>query len=275
LAELRAMIDRNIPISMEKQCEILKIHRSGLYYSPAPESGENLQIMRLMDEQYLRTPFYGIRRLTHWLREKGYKINRKRVKRLMELMGWQTLYRKPNTSWKNSTNPVYPYLLKNLSITRANQVWGIDITYIPMRKGFLYLCAIIDLHTRYVINWSINNTMSAAWVRDVVEEAIKINGRPEIINSDQGSQFTSFEYLNLLERNEIAISMDGKGRAIDNIFIERLWKSVKYECVYLNVFEDGVQLYEGIKNYFHFYNHERLHQSLGYKTPAAVYKSAA
>ena len=269
------MIERNIKISLERQCEILNIHRSGLYYSPAPESEENLQILRMMDEQYLRTPFYGIRRLTEWLREKGFKINRKRVKRLMELMGWQTLYRKPNTSWKNTRNPIFPYLLKNLTINRSNQVWGIDITYIPMRKGFLYLCAIIDLHTRYVINWSINNTMSAAWVRDVVDEAIKVNGKPEIMNSDQGSQFTSFEYLNLLETNGIAISMDGKGRAIDNIFIERLWKSVKYECVYLNVFEDGVQLYQGIKNYFQFYNHERLHQSLGYKTPAAVYKSAA
>jgi putative transposase len=269
------MVERNIEISIQRQCDLLCIHRSGLYYTPLPESEENLIILRLMDEQYLRTPFYGIRRLTAWLREKGYTINRKRVKRLMELMGWQTLYRKPNTSWKNTANPIFPYLLKNITISRANQVWGIDITYIPMRRGFLYLCAIIDLHTRFVVNWSISNTMSASWCRDVVREAITLNGKPEIINSDQGSQFTSFEYINLLEENEIAISMDGKGRAIDNIFIERLWKSVKYECVYLNVFEDGVQLYDGIKNYFQFYNYERLHQSLGYKAPATFYKTAA
>jgi putative transposase len=269
------MIQRNIGISLQRQCEILNIHRSGLYYTPSAESDENLRILRMMDEQYLRTPFYGIRRMREWLKEKGFSINRKRVKRLMTVMDWQTLYRKPNTSWKNIKHPIYPYLLKNLTINRANQVWGIDITYIPMRRGFLYLCAIIDLHTRYVINWSINNTMSAAWCRDIVQEAINIHGKPEIINSDQGSQFTSFEYIHLLQENEITISMDGKGRAIDNIFIERLWKSVKYECVYLNVFEDGVQLYEGIRNYFQFYNHERLHQSLGYKTPAAFYKSAA
>lgn len=268
------MIERGIEISLQRQCELLSIHRSGLYYLPAPESEENLAIMRWMDEQYFDTPFYGQRRLRSELQKKGYVIAKTRVKRLMDLMGWQTLYRKKNTSKRNKQHPVYPYLLRELQITRANQVWAIDITYVPMRRGFLYLCAVIDLHTRYVVNWSLCNSMSAAWVRQVVEEAIGEHGQPEIINSDQGSQFTSQEYTRLLLHREkpIAISMDGKGRCIDNIFIERLWKSVKYEDVYLKAYEDGVQLYAGLKKYFHFYNYKRGHQSHDYKTPAELYK---
>lgn len=269
------MIQRDINIGISRQCELLGIHRSGLYYAPVAESDQNLELMRLMDEQYLNTPFYGIRRLSKWLGKKGFNVNHKRVKRLMRLMGWQTLYRKPNTSWKNSEHKVYPYLLKGLKIDHGNQVWGIDITYVPMRRGFMYLCAIIDLHTRYVVNWSISNTMTAQWCCQLVEEAIRINGKPEIINTDQGSQFTSQEFTELLKDNEILISMDGKGRAIDNIFIERLWKSVKYECVYLHAFEDGVQLYEGLDKYFTFYNTERLHQSLNYETPESFYKKVA
>jgi len=271
------MINRGLDISVSRQCELLQIHRSGLYYTPVAESEENLHLMRLLDEQYLNTPFYGIRRLTKLLNKKGYPVNHKRVKRLMKLMGWQTIYRKPNTSWKNKEHKIYPYLLKDLKIDHRNQVWGIDITYIPMRRGYMYLCAIIDLHTRYVVNWSISNTMTAEWCCQVVEEAVRMNGKPEIINSDQGSQFTSLDYTELLQSSEmnIKISMDGKGRAIDNIFIERLWKSVKYECVYLNVFEDGVQLYEGLQKYFNFYNTERLHQSLNYQTPEFFYKEAA
>ena len=268
------MVIKEIDISMNRQCELLSIHRSGLYYTPQPESAENLLIMRMMDEQYFKTPFYGKPKLTKWLHAKGFKINHKRVKRLMRLMDWQTLYRKPNTSWKNKEHKVYPYLLKDLTVTHSNQVWAIDITYVPMKKGFLYLCAIIDLHTRYVVNWSLSNTMTATWCRSVVEEAITLYGKPQIINSDQGSQFTSEEYTSLFD-DEMRISMDGKGRAIDNIFIERLWKSVKYENVYLYAYEDGVQLYEGLKNYFDFYNNERMHQSLDYKTPASVYKLAA
>jgi len=170
---------------------------------------------------------------------------------------------------------VYPYLLKGLQIDHKNHVWGIDITYVPMRRGFMYLCAIIDLHTRFVVNWGISNTMSAQWCCNLVEEAIGVHGKPEIINSDQGSQFTSEEYIEMLHRKEIQISMDGKGRAIDNIFIERLWKSVKYECIYLHAFEDGVKLYEGLEIYFNFYNTERLHQSLDYETPESIYKKAA
>jgi putative transposase len=271
------MIDKGINISQCRQCELLRIHRSGLYYAPVPESEQNLHLMRLIDEQYYKTPFYGIRRLTAWLRQLGHKVNRKRIKRLMELIGWRTIYRKRNTSKKDKQNPVYPYLLKDLVIDHPNQVWATDITYVPMRRGFMYLCAIIDVHTRFVVNWGISNTMTSAWCRQIVEEAIETYGQPEIINSDQGSQFSGFEYTSLMteRENPIAISMDSKGRAIDNIFIERLWKSVKYECVYLNAFEDGVQLYEGLQNYFQFYNTERLHQSLDYKTPERVYRNVA
>lgn len=274
------MIKKEKNISINRQCKLMSIHRSGIYYKTRTECPENLLLMRLLDEQYFHTPFYGYRKLARWLNEKGFSVNEKRVKRLMKLIRWQTIYRKPNTSWKNTEHKVYPYLLKDLSITHANQVWATDITYIPMKKGFLYLCAIIDLHTRYVVNWNISNTMTVDWVRSIVEEAITTHGKPTIINSDQGSQFTSEEYTSLFTDEtsvgyEIKISMDGKGRAIDNIFIERLWKSVKYECVYLNAYEDGVQLYEGLKNYFCFYNNERMHQSLDYKTPASLYQSAA
>ncbi len=277
ITERRTMIDRDVKISLEQQCFLLSIHRSGLYYTPTAESEDNLSIMRWMDEQYLSTPFYGQRKLRDVLQMQGYVIAKTRVRRLMNLMGWQTIYRKPKTTMRNKLHPVYPYLLRDLTIERANQVWAIDITYIPMRRGFLYLCAIIDVHTRYVLSWSLSNTMSAQWCRTVVEEAILMYGQSEIINSDQGSQFTSYEYTSLLLEREtpIAISMDGVGRAIDNIFIERLWRSLKYECIYLHVFEDGIQLYEGIKKYFHFYNHERSHQSLGYHTPASRYQNAA
>ncbi len=272
------IIKEHPSLSVYRQCTLLDIHRSALYYSPCPESDENLHIMRLMDEQYLKTPFYGIRRLTNWLRrDMSYHINTKRVNRLMNLMGWQTIYRKKNTSKRNPQHHVYPYLLKGLDITHANQVWAIDITYVPMRRGFMYLCAIIDLHTRYVVNWGVSNTMTATWCRTIVEDAFTMHGRPKIINSDQGSQFTSEEYTNLLndEKNPVQISMDGKGRAIDNIFIERLWKSVKYEDIYLRAYQDGVELYNGLKKYFHFYNHQRGHQSLGYNKPADLYQKAA
>ena len=268
------MIDRETDMSISHQCRMLQIHRSGLYYTPCVESEDNLVLMRLLDEQYFKTPFYGARKLTKWLQQQGYNINKKRVKRLMDLVGWQTIYRKPNISWKNKAHPVYPYLLRDLKIERSNQVWAIDITYIPMRRGFMYLCAIIDLHTRYVVNWNISNTMTAEWCKSIVEEAVATHGKPAIINSDQGSQFTSEEYTSLFDA-EMKISMDGKGRCIDNIFIERLWKSVKYECVYLHAFEDGVELYEGLKNYFSFYNNERIHQSLDYKTPVSLYRNAA
>jgi putative transposase len=276
LNDRRTMIDKqNSSLSIAEQCRILHLHRSGLYYQPSSESQENMDIMRLLDEQYFKTPFYGVRKLTVWLKGLGYIINRKRVKRLMDLMGWQTIYRKPNTSKPNKQNRIYPYLLKGLKITEANQVWAMDITYIPMKRGFMYLTAVIDLHTRFVLNWSISNTMSAEWCSEVVTEAIQQHGKPDIFNTDQGSQFTSDEFTSLLLGKEIKISMDGKGRAIDNIFIERLWRSVKYEHIYLHSAQDGVELYNGLKNYFKFYNYERSHQSLDYQFPASRYLKAA
>jgi putative transposase len=270
------MVDKqHSSLSIAGQCRLLSIHRSGLYYTASSENEENLAIMRRLDEQYFKTPFYGVRRLTVWLQSLGYTINRKRVRRLMELMGWQTIYRKPWLSKPNKEHKVYPYLLKDLEIYRANQVWAMDITYVPMRKGFMYLCAIIDLHTRYVVNWSVSNSMTAEWCSQVVREAIEQYGPPGILNTDQGRQFTSDVFIAQLKEKGVQPSMDGKGRAIDNIFIERLWKTVKYEHVYLKVPDDGVQLYEGLNEYFSFYNSQRPHQSLRYQTPENMYKRRA
>lgn len=269
------MVDKNHPqFSVARQCALLGLHRSGLYYKPCAESAENLSILRLLDEQYLSTPFYGVRRLQAWLRRAGYTINRKRVRRLLRVWGWQTIYRRPRTTMTEAGAYKYPYLLKGLVISRINQVWAMDITYVPMRRGYMYLCAIIDLHSRFVVNWSISNTMTAEWCRQVVEDAIEQYGPPDIFNTDQGSQFTSDEFTSMLKSHQIQISMDGKGRAIDNIFIERLWRSVKYEHVYLYIYDDAVQLYEGLSGYFHFYNESRPHQSLAYETPQTMYAAA-
>jgi len=275
LEQRRTMVETTTEISKEKQCELLSIHRSGLYYRPIGESKENLEIMRKLDEQYFLTPFYGVNRLTVWLQLQGYAVNPKRVRRLMKLINWQTIYREPRTTILEKSHYKYPYLLRDLKIERNNQVWAMDITYIPMRKGFMYLTAIIDLHSRFVVNWSLSNTMTAEWCTQVLDEAIQKHGKPEIFNTDQGSQFTSDEFIKKLKDNEIQISMDGKGRALDNIFIERLWRSVKYENVYLNVYENGVDLYKGLNQYFNFYNKERMHQSLNYKTPNQLYCIAA
>lgn len=270
------LIEKDHPkLSIVKQCDLLGISRSGLYYVPVDESEENLSILRWMDEQYLRTPFYGLERLLVLLVLSGYKINRKRLRRLMRVHGWQTLYPTPRTTRIDAAAYKYPYLLKGIAIERRNQVWAIDITYIPMKKGFMYLCAVIDLHTRYVVNWGISNSMTAEWCTEIVSHAVTIHGKPEIINSDQGSQFTSEVYISFLKQAGIQISMDGKGRAIDNIFIERLWRTVKYEHVYLHVYEDGLSLYQGLQKYFQFYNGERRHQSLNNETPESYYLKAA
>lgn len=270
------MIDQqHSSLSISRQCDLLNLHRSGLYYRPVGESEENLHLMRLMDEQYFKTPFYGVRRLTAWLRHQGYQVNPKRVSRLMKLINWQTVYRKPNTSKPGKGDKIYAYLLKGLKISRINQVWAMDITYVPMNKGFMYLCAIIDVHSRYVVNWSISNTMTAEWCSSVVKEALLVHGKPDIINTDQGSQFTSEEFIDILTSQGIKISMDGKGRAIDNIFIERLWRTIKYEHIYLHSYENGVDLYKGIKQFLYFYNKERVHQSLNYQTPEVLYKTKA
>lgn len=270
------LVERNhSSVSIVKQCELLDINRSGFYYVPVAENEENLAIMRFLDEQYLKTPFYGVKRLVAELASKEYIVNPKRLRRLMKVQGWQTLYCRPRTTRIDPAAYKYPYLLRGLTVNGKNHVWAIDITYVPMQKGFMYLCAIIDLHTRFVVGWGLSNSMTAEWCAEVVEQAIKVNGKPEIINSDQGSQFTSEVYTGLLKKHEIQISMDGKGRAIDNIFIERLWRSVKYEHIYLYVHEDGLSLYQGLKQYFSFYNDERRHQSLNYQTPANNYEQQA
>jgi putative transposase len=272
----KGMIEPCCPsLSISAQCQLLTLTRSSFYYIPSGESEENLAIMRQLDEQYFSTPFYGVLRLTSLLILAGFKVNKKRVRRLMRLMNWQTIYREPHTTIRDKTHYKYPYLLRGLKIERCNHVWAMDITYIPMKTGFMYLTAIIDLHSRYVVQWSLSNTMSAEWCTEVLQEAIKNHGIPEIFNTDQGSQFTSEVFINTLIDKGIKISMDGKGRALDNIFIERLWRSVKYENIYLNVYENGLSLWKGLEQYFQFYNMERLHQSLDYHTPNQKYVLAA
>jgi putative transposase len=229
--------------------------------------------MKFLDAQFLKTPFYGERRLLTILKQEGYQINIKRLRRLMRKVRWSTLYPSRRTTISDRNAHKYPYLLEGLKIEHSNQVWAIDITYIPMKRGFMYLFAIIDLYSRYIIGWSVSNTMTAEWCTGVLEEAIGRYGKPEIINSDQGSQFTSDCYIELLKANEIEISMDGKGRAMDNIFVERLWRSVKQEYVYLNPCETGQELWRGLDAYFRFYNTERPHQSLDNLQPSKLYKS--
>ena len=257
------MVSKDHPkLSIERQCKFLKLHRSGLYYKPQGESRLNLELMRLMDEHYTHHSFKGARRMHTWLTlDKGYKVNKKRIERLYSrVMGLRAIMPGKHTSRRNKEHKVYPYLLRNLTVDRTNQVWAIDITYIPMRKGFMYLVAIIDLHSRYVLNWSVSNSMDAQWCKETLEEAIDVHGHPEIINTDQGSQFTSEIFTHSVLSRNIKLSMDGKGRAIDNVFIERLWRSVKYESIYLNPPESGVDLYRQLNTYFNFYNHQRRHQ---------------
>ena len=261
-------------LTISAQCRLLRVNRSRFYYRPHGEREEDLAILRLLDEQYSQTPFYGTRRVVAWLSDKGYRVNRKRARRLMETMGWQTIYRAPRTTFPSSGDHIYPYLLKGLEIWHSNQVWATDITYIPMKHGFMYLCAVIDLYSRYVVCWGLSNTMSAEWCTGIMEEATNRHGVPCIVNTDQGSQFTSEVFTSMLKSKGITISMDGKGRAIDNIFVERLWRTVKYEHIYLHVYEDGVSLYQGLDWYFRFYNHQRQHQSLGHRTPEAFYEYA-
>lgn len=272
--ERRLMADRSQPVPLTRQCELLDIHRSGLYYKPCGESELNLELMRLIDEQHMLRPWYGVPRMLTWLRkDKDFAINHKRVERLYGLLGISAIGPKPNTSKRAKGHKIYPYLLKKLKIERPNQVWAMDITYIPVKGGFLYLCAIIDLYSRYVVNWSLSNTMSAEWCRDTLDEAIEMHGCPEILNTDQGSQFTSqlfAEYV--IQTRQIRLSMDGKGRAIDNIFIERLWRSVKYEHVYLFPASDGLECYRGLQDYFQYYNTQRRHQSIGEEAPMTIYQ---
>ena len=235
-----------------------------------PESAANLALMRRIDEQYLRTPFYGSRRMTAWLQREGEEVNRKRVQRLMRLMGVEAIYPKRRTTVPGAGHKIYPYLLRNVTVTRPNQVWSTDITYVPLRCGFLYLAAILDWYSRYVLSWRLSNTLDGDFCLEALEEALQI-GRPEIFNTDQGAQFTSREFTGRLELAAVAISMDGRGRALDNVFVERLWRTVKYEDVYLKDYETGADCYAGLQSFLTFYCAERPHQSLDYRTPAEVY----
>lgn len=258
-------------ISISRQCELIGLARSSLYYEPAEETVENLMYMRLIDEQYMRTPFWGSRNMTWWLNDKGHDVNRKRVQRLMRMMGLEAIYPKPKTSEAAKEHRKYPYLLRGVEIVRPNQVWSTDITYLPLPKGFMYLVAVMDWYSRYVLSWRMSNTLDSAFCIDALEAALKI-ARPEIFNSDQGAQFTCSAFTARLERANIAISMDGRGRALDNIFVERLWRSLKYEEIYIWNHETVPALERGVDKYFRFYNTERPHQSLGNRHPIFVYE---
>ena len=271
IEELRPLVERgHLAISVRRQCELLGMNRSGFYYQPVGESEKNSQLMRLLDEQYTRTPFYGSRKMTEWLAAEGYAVNRKRVLRLMGLMGIEAVYPKPKLSWPGEGHRIYPYLLRGTTVERVNQVWSTDITYIRMAQGFLYLVAVMDWFSRFVLSWSLSLTMEMDFCLEALDRALR-RGRPEIFNSDQGSQFTSEKFTGKLEVRKIAVSMDGRGRCFDNIFVERLWRSLKYEEVYLKDYASVAEARAGIAGYFQFYNHQRLHQSLEYRTPAAIY----
>ena len=249
---------------------MLGVNRAGLYYQPVGESEENWLLMRLVDEQYTRAPFYGSRKMTAWLETQGHEVNRKRISRLMQVMGIEAVYPKPRLSRPGEGHKIYPYLLRGVTVERVNQVWSTDITYIRMAQGFVYLVAVMDWFSRFVLSWSLSLTMEIDFCLEALKSALR-RGQPEIFNSDQGSQFTSEKFTGALEAKKIAVSMDGRGRCMDNIFIERLWRSLKYEEVYLKDYESVAEARAGIERYFRFYNHERLHQSLGYRTPAAVH----
>jgi putative transposase len=252
-------------LTISRQCELLGLARSTWYFRPAGETAENLALMRRIDEQYLRYPFYGSRKLSVVL-----GVNRKRVQRLMRVMGIAAIYPKRRTTWPGAGHKIYPYLLRNVEVTRPDQVWAADITYVPLRHGFLYLVAVMDWYSRYVLSWRLSNTLTGSFCLEALDEALA-RGRPEIFNSDQGSQFTAAAFTSRLESAGVALSMDGRGRAIDNVFIERLWRSVKYEEVYLKDYADGWEAESSLAAYFRFYDEARIHQSLGYRTPAEVY----
>jgi len=257
-------------ISVRRQCKLLGVNRSGLYYQPRGESAESLHLMRLIDEEYTRRPFYGSRRIMMWLHERGYGVGRHRVRRLMELLGLQAVYPKPRLSQPGEGHQIYPYLLQDVAITRVNQVWSTDITYIRMADGFVYLVAVMDWFSRFVLSWALSLTMEVDCCLAALKQALR-HGRPEIFNSDQGSQFTAEKFTGELEARGITVSMDGRGRCLDNIFIERLWRSLKYEEVYLRDYQLVPEARAGIGRWFQFYNHQRPHQGLGYRTPAGVY----
>jgi putative transposase len=256
---------------VRRQCELLGLNRSSLYYEPAAETAENERLMGLIDQEYTARPFLGSRRLTEWLIEQGEAVNRKRVQRLMRVMGLEAIYPKPKLSAAGRGHRIYPYLLRNVSIVRPDQVWSTDITYVPLARGFMYLAAIIDWFSRYVLAWRLSNTLDGSFCLEMLDEALS-GGKPEVFNTDQGVQFTAAAWTGRLESAGVSVSMDGKGRCLDNVFVERLWRTVKYEDIYLWRYEAVPQLQQGLGRYFPYYNEARLHQSLEYCTPASVYR---
>ncbi len=265
------MIDRNHPLPISKQTKAVGISRSSVYYLPRPVSGVELELMRQIDRLHLDYPFAGSRMLRDLLRQDGFKVGRKHVATLMKRMGIEALYRKPRTTKPGAGHKVYPYLLRNLSIARPNQVWAMDITYIPIARGFVYLAAVVDWYTRRTLSWKVSITMDTHFCLEAVEDTLAQYGTPEIMNTDQGSQFTSQAFTELLKKNDIRISMDGKGSWRDNVFVERLWRSVKYEDIYLRAYESAAAVRAGLKRYFNFYNRRRPHSSLDGRTPDQVY----
>ena len=265
------MIDKEDKLPVTRQCEILDLNRSGIYYKPVPLSDADRELMRQIDEIHLLYPFYGSRNIRNDLWAKGHNVSRGKVRRLMRRMGIEALYVKPKLSWSNPKHVKYPYLLRDLQITRPNHVWCADITYIPMARGFCYLVAVMDWSSRYVLAWRLSNTLDSSFCVDALEEAIAHYGCPEIFNTDQGSQFTAEVFTDTLNSNNIAISMDGKGRWMDNVFIERLWKSVKYEDIYLKSYGSMTEVKRDLSLYFKFYNEKRWHHNFDKKTPGMVY----
>jgi putative transposase len=266
------LVEVNHPeLSVRRQCELLGLSRSTFYYEPAGATPEDLRLMRLIDELYTACPFYGSRKITEALTRRGEEINRKRVQRLMREMGLEAIYPKPRLSAAGRGHKIYPYLLRGAKIERPDQVWSADITYVPLPSGFMYLAAVIDWFSRYVVAWKLSNTLDGSFCTEMLDEALE-GGRPEVFNTDQGVQFTAAAFTGRLESAGVAVSMDGRGRALDNVFVERLWRSVKYEDIYLRGYEVVSELLRGLTRYFAFYNDARLHQSLDYQTPATVYR---
>ena len=271
LDELRDLVSDNEDLSVRNQCELLGINRSGIYYEAKPESGVNLSIMDALDKEHLEHPTHGVMQLQDYLFTLGFLVNHKKVRRLMKVMRIEAQYPKRNLSKLGKAVYVHPYLLRGLSVDRANHVWSIDITYIAMQKGFMYLTAIIDLYSRYIVGWALHNTLQAENVKEVLEEAVLKHGNPDIINSDQGSQFTCPLWIEALKEHGIKISMDGRRRAIDNIYIERFWRTIKQDYVYMNPCENGLLLYKGIKSFIEYYNTKKSHQGIDRQTPASMY----
>jgi putative transposase len=258
-------------LSVRQQCELLGLSRASLYYQPAEETPANLRLMRLIDAEYTAHPFYGSRKMTRWLQARGEAVNRKRVQRLLGVMGLEAIYPKPKLSVAGRGHRIYPYLLRDVAIERVDQVWSTDITYLPLAAGFMYLAAVIDWYSRFVVAWRLSNTLEGTFCLELLDEALG-RGRPEVFNTDQGSQFTAEAFTGKLLSAGVKVSRDGRGRCLDNVFVERLWRTVKYEDVYLKCYETVPELSRGLGRYFGFYNEERLHQALGYRTPAEVYR---